>query len=168
MGCKWLQVTGDDCIAWALDAVCSVSPEPGTVYLLCPWCSTASPSSKTHLFAICQKVNNTLWLKCGFFLRGRRNVLPGEERSTLAWEQWYMGSRSAFQLHCWKLLREAILVPPSKLSELPGIAWKPMSTLQFLWFGNANVISSPGVWFGFEDYPPSNRLYWNNRLKIAT
>lgn len=67
-----------------LDAMCSDSPKPGTVYLLCPWCSTESPSSKTHLSAICQKVNNTLWITCGFFLRGRRNILPGEERNTLA------------------------------------------------------------------------------------
>lgn len=46
---KRLQVTGNDCIAWVFNAMCSISLEPRTVYLLCPWCSTASPSSKTHL-----------------------------------------------------------------------------------------------------------------------
>lgn len=155
MGCKY-KVAGNGCVAWiALEA--AVSPLRQAVCLLSPWCSTASPCSKIHLFAFCQKVKNTLWIQHGFFLRGRRNVLPEEEQNPLSWEYCCTGSWPAFQLCCWGWWQKLCLWHPANW--VSSLSWHnslmPLFAspeFEFPGFGGAKVISSPGCWVGLELY----------------
>lgn len=144
-----------------------LSPLRQTVCLLSPWCSTASPCSKIHLFAFCQKVKNTLWIQHGFYLRGRRNVLPGEEQNPSAWECCWTESWPAFQLCCWRLGTEAALVAPSKVSELLHMAQQPAATLCFPRVQVPVVWGSPGCWVGLKSIHSNKKSYWINRKTVT-
>lgn len=145
------------------------------------WMICAAPAPSQGLFicfvpdvaqqVACPRLISSLFVKrsttlCGFFLRGRRNVLPGEEQSTLAWQKWCMGSGPAFQLCCWKLLTEATLVPPSKLRELPGMAQKPWPRSSSCGLGVQRLFLPQGFGLALKSIPPVTGYTEKTTLKL--